>query len=129
MYNCTGLLVVTYKGYGIQCQVGSVAELATDCQVSEDRVHIFAVPCCRRSLEMFNVLAQTNGFPCRAERLLHGLPWLDGGCCGIGAVQVPGVEAGKVLECSEELVTTDCECGLALSMLGILATAAGWVER
>ena len=35
-------------------------------------------------------------------------PGLDGGEGVVGAVEVPGVEAGEVLDCAENFVAADC---------------------
>ncbi len=56
---------------------------------------------------MLDVLAQTDGLAREAELLLDGLEWCDGGRGRVGAVQVPGVEAGEVLEGTEDLVAAD----------------------
>ena len=45
-----------------------------------------------------------HGFPDQAELLLHGLPGSNLAWGGIGTEEVPGVEAGEVLQRSEELV-------------------------
>ena len=98
----------TYESDRIECQVECVAELTSDGEVSEDRVHVLAVVGCGRGLDMLNVLSQPQGLSCQAELLLENLKGLDvGGLC-IGAEEVPRVEAGEVLDGSEELVATDC---------------------
>lgn len=56
---------------------------------------------------MFDILAETERFSGEAELLLDGLEGSDETRGVVGSEEVPGVEAGKVLEGSEELVTTD----------------------
>jgi hypothetical protein len=52
-------------------------------------------------------LADTHDLACCAELLLDGIVGVDGGLGLVGAVQVPSVEAGEVLEGTEELIATD----------------------
>jgi hypothetical protein len=64
---------------------------------------------------VFNEFADTEDLARRAELLFYGVEGLD---CGLGlvcAVQIPGVEAGEVLDCSEEFVAADCVVWLAVS--------------
>ena len=51
---------------------------------------------------MLKELAQTQELPGDAELLLGGLPWRDAGLRVVRAVQIPGVEAGEVLNETEE---------------------------
>lgn len=56
---------------------------------------------------MLNVLAETEDFADEPELGLEGGEGEDGGGEAVGAVKVPGVEAGEVLDCAEELVAAD----------------------
>lgn len=56
---------------------------------------------------MLSELADAQNLAGRAELLLNCVVGVDGGLGLVGAVEVPGVEAGEVLECAEELVTAD----------------------
>jgi len=56
---------------------------------------------------MLDVLADTQAFACEAELLLDGFEGRDQALGVVGAVEVPGVEAGEVLQGAEELVAAD----------------------
>jgi len=56
---------------------------------------------------MFHILANTHQFPCQPELFLNHFIGLDPRCWVIGAVEVPCVEAGEVLNRSEELIAAD----------------------
>ncbi len=56
---------------------------------------------------MLDILADAHQFTCEPELLLDGLPGSDGGGGTIRAQEVPGIEAGEVLEGSQELVAAD----------------------
>lgn len=56
---------------------------------------------------MLGELADAQDLAGRAELLLDRVVRVDGGLGLVGAVQVPRVEAGEVLNCAEELVTAD----------------------
>lgn len=58
---------------------------------------------------MLDVLADTQAFACEAELLLDGFEGRDQALGVVGAVEVPGVEAGEVLQGAEEFVAADCE--------------------
>lgn len=57
---------------------------------------------------MLDELADTQDLARGAELLLDGVEGFDGGLGTVGAEEVPGVEAGEVLEGTEDFVTTDC---------------------
>lgn len=57
---------------------------------------------------MFDELAQAHGFAGLAEGFLDGIVAGDGRGGVVGAVEVPGEEAGEVLNGSEGLVAADC---------------------
>lgn len=58
---------------------------------------------------MLDVLAEAQALAREPEVLLDGVEGRDGALRGVGAVEVPGVEAGEVLERAEELVAADWE--------------------
>lgn len=96
------------NGDHIEGQVTGVTELATDAQVAQDRVNrTLVVKGDGGSLEVLSELADTHDLARCAELLLDGIVGVDCGLGLVGAVQVPGVEAGKVLEGTEELIATD----------------------
>lgn len=53
---------------------------------------------------MLNVLADAEDLAREAKLFLGGGPGADLGAGCVGAEEVPGVEAGKVLDCAEEFV-------------------------
>lgn len=57
---------------------------------------------------MFDEFAKPQDFASEAELLFDGVPGRNGGGWVVGAEQIPGVEAGKVLNCAEGFVSTDC---------------------
>lgn len=56
---------------------------------------------------MLNELSDAEDLAREAKLLLDGVPGGDGGSGAVGAEEVPGVEAGKVLEKTESLVATE----------------------
>lgn len=95
-------------GDGVEGQVAGVAELATDGQVAQDGVDgALVLQGDGGSLEVLDELADAHDLARGAELLLDGIVGVDGGLRAVGAVQVPGVEAGEVLQGTEKLVTTD----------------------
>ena len=56
---------------------------------------------------MLDVLAKAQAFAREAELLLDGVKGRDEPLGLVRAVEVPGVEAGEVLECAEEFVAAD----------------------
>jgi hypothetical protein len=52
--------------------------------------------------------SNSEDLSCCAELLLDGIVGIDGGLGAVGAVKVPGVEAGEILQGTQDLVTTDC---------------------
>lgn len=103
-------------GDRVESQVAGIAKLATDGQVAQHGVDgALVVQGDGGGLEVFNEFADAEDLARRAELLLYGVEGLD---CGLGlvcAVQIPGVEAGEVLDCSEEFVAADCVVWLAVS--------------
>lgn len=95
-------------GHHIQRQVSGVAELATDGEVAQDGVDGgLVVEGDGGGLEVLGELADAQDLAGRAELLLDCVVGVDGGLGFVGAVEVPGVEAGEVLDCAEELVAAD----------------------
>lgn len=56
---------------------------------------------------MFGELADAQDLAGCAELFLDGVVGVDGGLGFVGAVEVPGIEAGEVLDRAEELVAAD----------------------
>lgn len=95
------------KGEGIKGQVSGITELSADGGVAEDGVHGLGIGGNSGSLDVLNVLAEAHDLAGEAELLLDGIPGVDGGRGGVGAQQVPAVEAGKVLDQTQDLVAAD----------------------
>lgn len=64
---------------------------------------------------MLDILANSQRFAREPELLLDGFEGCDKSGWIVGAEEVPGVEAGEVLESAEQLVTADCE-GVRLAL-------------
>lgn len=96
-------------GGHVEGQVAGIAQLAADGGVLEDGVHCagLGVGGGGGGLEVLDVLADAHQLAGEAELLLDGGPRGDLGGGAIGPVEVPGVEASKVLQDAEDLVTTD----------------------
>lgn len=93
---------------GVEGQVAGIAQLATDSQIAEEGVdRALVVGGDGGGLEVLDELADTQDLARGAELLLDGVEGFDGGLGTVGAEEVPGVEAGEVLECTEDFVTTD----------------------
>lgn len=56
---------------------------------------------------MFNEFAESQDFAGYAELFFEGIPRRDRGGWVVGAEEVPGVEAGEVLDCAEGFVSAD----------------------
>ena len=56
---------------------------------------------------MFDIFANAQAFACQAKLFFDGFKGGDKASWVVGSVKVPGVEAGEVLQCSQELITTD----------------------
>ena len=56
---------------------------------------------------MFDELSDPEDFPCCSELLLDCIVWGNRGFGLVGAIQIPGIEAGEVLQGTEELVSAD----------------------
>lgn len=98
-----------HNGDGIEGQVTGVTELATDTQVAEDGINgSLVVQSNGGSLQVLGELADTQDLTGSTELLLDGIVGVDGGLRAVGAVQVPGVEAGEVLDGTEELIAANC---------------------
>lgn len=57
---------------------------------------------------MFDEFAHSQNFTGETELFLDGIVGGDAGGGGVGAVEVPAVEAGEVLEGTEGFVAADC---------------------
>ena len=58
---------------------------------------------------MLDILADSQRFSSETKLLFNGIEGRDNASGMVGAIEVPGVEARKVLKRSEEFVTTNCE--------------------
>lgn len=96
-------------GHGgrVKRQVAGVANLTTDGGVAQEAVEGFGIGGHDGGLEVLDVLADAEDLARQAELLLGGFPGEDLGLCRSGAEEVPGVEAGKVLDRAQELVAAD----------------------
>jgi hypothetical protein len=104
------------NGDGVESQVTSITELAADGEVPKHRIDgTLVVSGKRSSLEMLYEFSNSEDLSCCAELLLNGIVGIDGGLGAVGAVKIPGVEAGEVLQSTQDLVTTDCEALAAVS--------------
>ena len=56
---------------------------------------------------MLDVLADAHELSRKPELLLDGFEGRDGRWQGVGPEEVPGIEAGEVLDCAEDLVAAD----------------------
>lgn len=57
--------------------------------------------------QMFNELANPEDLSCEGELVLQGHPWLNRTGRIVGAVEIPGIESRKVLDGTEDFVSTD----------------------
>lgn len=92
----------------VKGQVAGVANLLADARVAQEGVDgLGVVGGLDSGLEVLDVLADAEDLARQAELLLGDVPGGDLGLGGIGAQEVPGVEAGEVLDGAEELVAAD----------------------
>lgn len=94
-------------GGGVAGQVASVAQLTADGGVLEESVGGLGVGGGGSGLEVLNVLADAQQFAGEAKLLLDGRPRRDGFGGRVGALEIPGVEAGKILQHAEDLVAAE----------------------
>lgn len=93
-------------------QVESVAELTADGQEAQDWVQGAAVGCRGGGAEVLDKLAEAEGFADEAEVRFEGGEEVDG-CLGVVcSEEVPGEEAGEVLDGAEGFVAADLGNGL-----------------
>lgn len=93
----------------IETEVARISELAADGQVLQDGVgRVLVVKGDSGGLEVLDEFAGAEHFSRQAKLFLDGVPGGNGGFGVVGAEEIPGVEAGKVLQRSQNLVTTDC---------------------
>lgn len=96
------------NGDCIEREVARVAKLTADGEITEyrvDRVLVVGGQC--GCLQMLNKLADPQNLPSCSELLLDSVERLDGGLGAVGAVEVPSIEAGEVLQGSKDLIATD----------------------
>lgn len=95
-------------GDSVVRHVAGVTKLAAHGKTAQDRVDGGLVVKGNGSgLEVFNELADTEDLSRQTELLLDGFEGCDRGLGAVGTEQVPGVEAGEVLEGSQQLVATN----------------------
>lgn len=83
----------------VESQVTSISELATDRQVTQNRVDgALVIGRKSSSLEVFDELSDPQDFSCCSELLLDCIVWGNRGFGLVGAIQIPGIEAGEVLQ-------------------------------
>lgn len=93
----------------IETEVARISELATDGQVLQDGVGgVLVVKSDGGGLEVLDEFAGAEHLSRQAELLLDGVPGGNDGFGVVGAEEIPRVESGKVLQRSQDLVTTDC---------------------
>lgn len=97
----------------VESQVTSISELATNSQIAQNRVDgALVIGRKSSSLEVFDELSDPQDFSCCSELFLDCVVWGDRGFGLVCAVQIPGIEAGEVLQGTEELVTADYNVAL-----------------
>lgn len=94
-------------GQHVKGQIARVANLAADGGVAQKGLERLCVGGLGGGLYVLEVLADAHDFAGEAELLLDGVPGGHLGRGAVGAQEVPGVEAGKVLEGAEDLVAAD----------------------
>lgn len=87
--------------------VASVPELPTHGQILQYRVHRFRVGGQRGRLEVLDELAESQAFTHTSKVVLECREDLDRSLRVVGAIDIPGQEAGEILDCTEGLVATD----------------------
>lgn len=92
---------------GIKGEVPCIANLSADSGVAQKGLDGLCVGGLGGGLEVLDVLADAHDLAGEAELLLDGVPGghLRGGA--VCAEEVPGVEAGEVLDRAEDLVAAD----------------------
>jgi len=96
------------NSHSVEGQVASIAELTTDCEITQNRVDgALVVKSDGGSLEVLGEFADTHNLTRCAELLLDRIVGVNSRLRAVGAVQVPGVEAGEVLEGTEKLIATN----------------------
>lgn len=91
----------------IKTQVSGISQLSSHSHVPQHGIHGFSIGRSGRGFEVLNVLAETHELADEAELLLDLRPWCDGAGDGVGAQEVPRVEAREVLDYTEELVAAE----------------------
>lgn len=94
-------------GQHVEGQVSRVSDLAADGGVAQEGLERLCVGGLGGGLYVLEVLANAHDLAGEAELLLDGVPGGHLGRGAVGAQQVPGVEAGEVLERAEDLVAAD----------------------
>jgi len=113
----------TYISNRIQAQIYPIGQLSSNSTIPHQGIQRLLI--CRFSsgAEMLHILANTHQFPRQPELLLDRFIDLDLRRWMVGAVEVPCVEAGEVLERPEELVTADC----AVAVSSLTSAKGGYI--
>lgn len=94
-------------GQHVKGQVSRVSDLAADGGVAQEGLERLCVGGLGGGLDVLEVLSDAHNLAGEAELLLDGVPGGHLGRGAVGAQEVPGVEAGKVLQRAEDLVAAD----------------------
>ena len=119
----------TYVCHSIKAQIHPIPQLPPYRQILQHRIHALRIARNSRRLEVLHILANSEHLSRKAELPLDGLEGGDDASWVVGAVEIPGVEAGEILEGAEEFVTTNCWDGNELEhWLRMLRQRLGWVR-
>jgi hypothetical protein len=88
----------TYHSQIISNHISRVPQLPSNSTIPKHRIHTLGIARLRRSLEVLYKLAHSQHFPHESELFLQDIEGCDGGGWIVGSVEVPGVEAGEVLD-------------------------------
>ncbi|KAH6610662.1 hypothetical protein Trco_000682 [Trichoderma cornu-damae] len=94
-------------GQGVEGQIAGIANLPAHGGVAEEGLEGLCVGGLGGGLEVLHVLADAEDLAGEAELLLDGVPGRHLRGRAVGAEEVPGVEAGEVLQRAEDLVAAD----------------------
>lgn len=120
------LQVTTYHAGVIAKHVKGIAKLSPDCREPQHGIHALRIACDSRSAKVLDKLAHAHQLASRAECLLGGLKGRDTGLRAVGTVQVPGEEAGEILQCAQYFVAADW--GVLVRLAGLWVTGEVIVE-
>jgi len=95
---------MTHRSKVIQNQIPSITQLSPNSCVSKHRIQATVIARLGGRLEVFEPFGQTQQLSRCAKSLLDVLVGLNVQCRVVSPEEVPGVEAGEVLEGAEDLV-------------------------